>query len=187
MAFLRLLNTYSILRITKAKVFPSWTLKNLVLFPILTKFVTISPLIWLCGGTNFELQKIVLGRLQFFIFDKRGVKTKTYFLSTYYIKLTKYLYISFQINLNWAKIESSTTTSILKYCIFLYIWVKKFTKVLQKSLTFSDLLRLKFLKLKLKMPHTGSIEDDFKLSKHTGPKENMLIGKLAKWNILRSC
>ena len=107
-----------ILRIVKAKVFPSWTLKNLVLFPILTKFVTISPLIWLCVGTNFELQKIVLGRLQFFIFDKRGVKTKTYFLSTYYIKLTKYLYISFQINLNWAKIESSTTTSILKYFIF---------------------------------------------------------------------
>ena len=26
------------------------------------------------------------------------------------------------------------------------------------------------IKLKLKMPHTGSIEDDFKLSKHTGPK-----------------
>ena len=26
------------------------------------------------------------------------------------------------------------------------------------------------VKLKLKMPHTGSIEDNFKLSKHTGPK-----------------
>ena len=142
---------YSVIcALVRTKVFPSWTLKNLVLFPILTKFVTISPLIWLCGGTNFELQKIVLGRLQLFIFDKRGVKAKTYFLSTYYIKLTKYLYISFQINLNWAKIESSTTTSILKYCIFLYIWVKKFTKVLPKKLNIFWFVTAGIFRLKLK-------------------------------------
>ena len=47
-------------------------------FNILTKCVTISPLTWLCGRDQLWTPKIVLGRLQFFIFSRR-VKTKTKF------------------------------------------------------------------------------------------------------------
>ena len=67
------------------------------------------------------------------------------------------------------------TTTILKIIIFKDFKLKKFPKVLARISISIDLLRLKFLEQKLKMPRTGSIEDDIYLSKQTGPKREHVV------------
>ena len=61
---------------------------------ILTKYVTTSPLIWLYGGTSFELQKRLKTSPNSYISNKR-VKTKN-IIWAYFYKTTKST--SFQIN-----------------------------------------------------------------------------------------
>ena len=137
-------------------------------------------MIWLCGEFSFEFPTS-LETSSNSLFSSRKLKLKHHFKHILNKINEKYLYISFQINLKWAKIESKTTASILKIIIFKDFKLEKITKVLSQISIFSHYLWLKFLEQKLKMPHTGSIEDDIKLSKQTGPNKEHDVTQFLAW------